>query len=309
MKWPLADLEGWAQRWRLSDSTQGLIPRARLAGPIPSVIAVMITLSIMAAAAALSLSNLAGNAQDEISGGVTIQIVEANPAAREQQARTALTLLGGLPQMDQLRRVPDKELNALLEPWLGKDFATDSTIPVPALIDVRLKRQVTSADLADLRQVLTKKVPAARVDAQSTWLGPVFDAVNSLRWLAMGLIVLIGMTSITAVWLAARSAMAANRATIEIVYMLGANDHQIARIFQRSAVRDAALGAVIGSVVGLGAIAILARQFAALGSGMVQSAWLTGGDWVAIGAIPFIGVALAFLTARITVLSALRRML
>lgn len=312
MKWPWAHLmnfEGWAQRWRLSDSTQGLIPRARLAGPIPSVIAVMITLSIMAAAAALSLSNLAGNAKDEISGGVTVQIVEANQAAREKQAQTALTLLGGLPQMYELRRVPDAELNALLEPWLGKDFATDSTIPVPALIDVRLKDEVTPADLANLRKVLAKQVPAARVDAQSTWLGPVFNAVNSLRWLAMGLIVLIGMTSIAAVWLAARSAMAANRATIEIVYMLGASDHQIARIFQRSSARDAALGAVIGSVVGLGAIAILARQFAALGSGMVQSAWLTGVDWVAIGAIPFIGVALAFLTARITVLSALRRML
>ncbi|MXP26227.1 cell division protein [Altererythrobacter indicus] len=302
-------IEGWVQRWRGSDAAQGLIPRTRLAGPIPSVIAVMIALSVMAAAAALSLSNLAHNAQAEISGGVTVQIVEADPTARERQARLALTLLGGVPRMYELRRVPDAELNALLEPWLGKDFATDSTIPVPALIDVRLKGQVTAADLANLRKVLAKKVPAARVDAQSTWLGPVFDAVNSLRWLAMGLIMLIGMTSIAAVWLAARSAMAANRATIEIVYMLGASDHQIARIFQRSAARDAALGAVIGMAVGLGAIAILARQFAALGSGMVQSAWLTGGDWVAIGAIPFIGVAVAFLTARITVLSALRRML
>ncbi|RKF22787.1 FtsX-like permease family protein [Altericroceibacterium spongiae] len=292
-----------------SDNTHGLIPRARLIGPIPSVIAVMIALSVMAAAAALALSNLAGNAQAEIAGGVTVQVVEADRTERERQTALALDLLRSLPDVVQLRRVPDAELHDLLEPWLGDNFAADSTIPMPSLIDIRLAGEVTPARLDELQATLEPVAPAARVDAQSAWLGPVLRAVDSLRWLALGLIVLIGAISIAAVWLAARSAMAANRTTIEIIYMLGASDDQIARIFQRSAARDAALGAAIGFLIGLAAIAVLARRFGALGSGMVDSAWLLTGDWLAIGAIPFIGVALAFLTARVTVLNALRRML
>ena len=57
------------------------------------------------------------------------------------------------------------------------------------------------------------------------------------------------------------------------------------------------------------ALFILGRQFAALGSGMVAGGGLGVIDWIAIAAIPLAGVAIALLTARITVLAALRRML
>ena len=54
---------------------------------------------------------------------------------------------------------------------------------------------------------------------------------------------------------------------------------------------------------------LLGRQFAALGSGMVAGGGLALADWTAIGAIPVAGVLIAMLTARVTVLAALRRML
>jgi cell division transport system permease protein len=54
---------------------------------------------------------------------------------------------------------------------------------------------------------------------------------------------------------------------------------------------------------------LLGQQFAALGSGMVAGGGLDLADWLAIGAIPVAAVAIAMLTARITVLGALRRML
>ena len=120
---------------------------------------------------------------------------------------------------------------------------------------------------------------------------------------------LLAATSAAAVWLAARSALGSNRDTIEIVHLLGGTDGQIARIFQRSIAVDALVGGLVGLLLGLIAVFFLGRQFAALGSGMVAGGGLEIRDWVAIGAIPLVGIVIAMLTARVTVMAALRRML
>lgn len=160
-----------------------------------------------------------------------------------------------------------------------------------------------------MRSALAGPAPAARVDAQSTWLAPVFAAIRSLQYLALALVVLLGVTSSAAVLLAARSALGGNRGTIEIVHLLGGTDTQIARIFQRSIAFDAAVGGVAGLAIGMAAILVLGRQFAALGSGMVAGGGLGTADWLVIATIPLAGVGIAMLTARLTVLGALRKML
>ena len=295
---------------RFGAERSGLLQQARLAGPMPWVIAIMVALTVMAAAAGLALSNVARNASSEISGGLTVQVVEAAPAERDRQAEVAVALLRNRDDVAQVRRVPDAELEALVEPWLGEEAGTaDEAIPIPALIDVRLRGPVTAQRLAGLRAALTASVPAAKVDAQSDWLGPVFHAIHSLQWLAIGLVLLLAATSAAAVWLAARSALGSNRDTIEIVHLLGGTDSQIARIFQRSIAGDALVGGIVGLLLGLVAVFVLGSQFAALGSGMVAGGALRIVDWAAIGAVPVCGVLIAMFTARLTVLGALRRML
>ena len=286
-----------------------ILPQARLGGPMPWVIAIMIALTVIAVAAGLALANLADNARAEISGGVTVQVVEAVPAARDRQAERALAVLGNRDDVASARRVGDAELAALMEPWLGETAGTSGAIPTPALIDVRLRGEVTTQRLASLRAALEPVAPAARVDAQAGWLGPVFDTIASLRLLALGLVLLLAVTSAAAVWLAARSALGTNRDTIEVIHHLGGTDGQIAGMFQRSIALDAVAGGVAGLLAGLAAIMLLGRQFAALGSGLVAGGGLDPVDWVVIAAVPVAGVLLATLTARLTVLAALKRIL
>jgi cell division transport system permease protein len=294
---------------RFGSESARMLPQARIAGPMPWVIAIMIALTVMAAAAGLALNNVAGNARAEIAGGVTVQVVEGAPAARERQARRALTFLTGREDVASVRRVPDEELAALLEPWLGEGATDGEAVPTPVLIDVRLSGPVTARRLTELRRQLVAEVPAARIDAQAGWLAPVFDAIRSLQYLAVGLIVLLAATSVAAVWLAARSALGGNRDTIDVIHHLGGTDGQIARIFQRSIGIDALLGGTAGLALGVGAIFVLGRQFGALGSGLVAGGALGLADWIALALIPVAGVVLAMLTARLTVTSALRGML
>lgn len=287
-----------------------LLPQARMGGPMPWVIAIMVALTVVATAGGLALSNLASGARAELEGGVTVQIVQAEPGERDRQAQAAEDLLAESARVTGVRRVADEELDQLLEPWLGSGGERQAeTVPVPALIDVRLRGAVDEAALEDLRGSLESAAPDARVDAQSSWLGPVFSAIGSLQWLSIALVILLSLTSAAAVWLAARSALGANRPTIEVVHLLGGTDSQIARIFERSVGFDAVLGGTVGLALGVLAVWLLGRDFAGLGSGMVAQSGLGWFDWIVIAFIPIAGVAIAMLTARITVLLALRKML
>jgi cell division transport system permease protein len=288
-----------------------LVPQTRLAGPMPWVIAIMVALTVIAAAGGLALTNLAQGARAELSGGATVQIVEAGPRERERQAAVAERLLTAHPAVAQVRRVPDAELDRLLEPWLdvGDGGGGGEAVPVPALIDVRLRGAADEVTLGALQQALLAAAPAARIDAQAGWLRPVFSAISSLQWLALALVVLLAATSASAVWLAARSALGANRDTIEVVHLLGGTDSQIAGIFQRSIGFDATLGGAVGLALGLAGVLLLGRSFAELGSGMIAGGGLALLDWLLLAAVPLAAILIAMLTARLTVLAALRRML
>lgn len=298
-----------------SERAAELVPQARLSGPMPWVIAIMVALTAIAAAGALSLRNAGSAAQAELSGGVTVQIVEADPAARARQAEAAAATLASTSGVVAVRLVPQSEIDALIEPWLGEGTAAagagagDDSIPVPALIEARLAGKLTPARIADLRQRLAGVAPAARVDAQAGWLRPVFAAIGSLELLALALIALLGFATAAAVLLAARTALGTNRDTIEIVHLLGGTDAQIARIFQRSITFDAAGGGAVGLALATLTIVVLGRRFAGLGSGLVDGGSLDWLDWAGIALVPLAVIALAALTARLTVLRALRTML
>ena len=299
-----------ASSWRrLSGAGEtALVPQARLSGPMPWVIAIMVALTVIAAAAGLALRNTAQATTAELSGGVTVQIVEAEPAARARQAEASLALLRLMPDVLSVRRVPEEEIAALVEPWLGIEDAARE-IPVPALIDVRLQGRLTGERLTQLQGSLRKAAPAARVDAQSTWLKPVFDAIQSLQWLALALVALLALAMTAAVLLAVRTALGTNRDTIEIVHLLGGTDLQIARVFQRSVGLDAAGGGTLGLALGLIVVLFLGQRFAGLGAGMVDGGALQWIDWLLLALVPIAGVFLAMFTARLTVMRTLREML
>lgn len=292
-----------------------IVPQSRLSGPIPWVISIMVALMVIAAAGGLALRNTGRAATAELSGGITVQIVEARPEERDRQARAALAALAQMPGVSEAHLVPQAELDALVEPWLGGgDNAAagdlgEGGVPVPALIDARLAGGLSPERLGRVEKLLRGTAPAARVDAQSTWLGPVFGAIGSLQWLSLALIVVLSLATGAAVLLAARTALGNNRATIEIVHLLGGTDAQIARIFQRSIARDAIGGAMAGTGAAIVVVLLLGRSFASLQAGIVTGGALGWADAAVLLVVPVAAVVLATLTARWTVIGALKGML
>ena len=285
-----------------------LLPQTRFGGPIPWVIAILIAMVVVAAAGGLALSNLAGSARADLSNAVTVQIVEADEAKRARDAERVAEALAEQELVRSVRTVPEEELSQLLEPWLG-DGASSEDLPIPALIDVELTRRAEASEIAALQNYLQESVPGARVDAQSEWLQPVYDALSALQYLALALIALVAFATAAAVWLAARSAFANHSDTVEIIHLLGGTDAQLTGVFQRSVVRDAAFGGVVGLLLGVAAVWLLGQQFSQLDSGMIAGGGLEWVDWLLIALIPVGGVLLALVTGRITIAMALRKML
>jgi cell division transport system permease protein len=292
---------------RFGAAERGLLPEGRIAGPMPWVIAIMMFLTVLAAAAGLGLAGAASRLHDQIGSRITIQIVEANPQLRQQQAQAVVVAVRPLPGIIDVRQVSQEEIQALLEPWIGAG-GIEGDLPVPALVDVDLNAE-GRAGLDRLRAAVAAVAPAARVDDNAQWLAPLASLIGALKWLAAGLVMLmVGATTATVV-LAARAALDTHRGTIEILHLMGATDVQVARLFQRRIALDALFGGLVGFILAGAVLIAIGRQVSALGSELLGSAAIPPLGWAVLLALPAFGVILAMLVARLTILRALGRML
>jgi cell division transport system permease protein len=286
---------------------RGLLPEGRLSGPMPWVIAIMMFLTVLAAAAGMGLGSAATRLDDQIGGRVTIQIVEANPARRQAQAAAAARAIENQPGVIAVRPVPEEEIHRLLEPWLGTG-GLETDIPVPALIDVDLTPEGHAA-LPALERIVTAAAPAARVDDNGRWLAPLASLIGSLKWLAAGLVLLMVAATAATVVLAARAALDMHRSTIEVLHFMGATDVQVARLFQRRIALDALFGGLVGFILAALVLIGIGQRVQALGSELLGSASVAAPAWGILIGLPLFGVLLAMLVARLTILRALGRML
>ena len=292
---------------KFGNADRSLLPEGRLTGPMPWVLAIMMFLTVLAAAAGLGLGNAARSLNANVGNRITVQIVEANPDVREAQARAALAAVQAMPGTVSATRIADAEMDKLLEPWIGSG-GLEADLPVPVLIDVDLTPDAHD-DLQAMEARLAVAAPAARVDDNAQWLAPLARLISVLKWLSAGLVLLmVGATTATVV-LAARAALNTHRNTIEILHLMGSTDVQVARLFQRRIALDALFGGTVGLVAAGMVLIGIGNRVAALGSELLGSAGLPAGTWLLLIAIPVAGVVLAMLVARLTILRALGRLL
>jgi cell division transport system permease protein len=292
----------------LPDHDRKLIPEGRLSGQMPWVIAIMLFLTLLVAAAGLTLGDAARNGGVDLAQQVTVQIIEADPARRSAQRAAVAKALRGLPGIVSVKPVPDAEVRNLLEPWLGTGVI-DADIPVPALVDVRFSEAPTAASLKLLQAQLRPIAPNTRLDSHGSWMAPFFKLMAALVWLAVAILLLLLVATSAVVVLAVRSTLNTHRGTIEIMHMMGGTDLQAARLFQRRVALDALLGGVVGFVAAAAVILTLGGRFAAVEPGLLAGASFPWYGWVALALIPLAVMGLAMLMARWTVIAALKKML
>jgi cell division transport system permease protein len=286
------------------------LPKGRLTGPMPWVIAIMMFLTVLASAAGLALDAAARSLSAQISSRITIQIAQADGERRDRAVRRIVALLGRTGGVGAIEVVPQAELAAQLAPWLGGDLAIGD-IPIPALVDADLAvpQADRAARLAALDAAVKAIDPAARVEPHARHLAPLARLVGGIGLLAFALVALMALATGAVVVLAARGAHATHRATIDIMHLLGATDTQVVSLFQRRMMLDAGFGAAIGFAAALAIVLLLGEALAAVTSDLVRSATLPVSAWLLLMTLPAAGVVLAWLAARLTLQNALKNAL
>lgn len=291
---------------------RSLLPDRRLSGPTPWVIAILMLLTLLAAAAGVGLARSANAIGEAIAGRVTVQIVAANPATRSAQASALRSRAATQPFVRSARMVEQAELKATLGQWFGNAEGEDEmleSLPMPALVDIDLASGNRTAQMRQLRTLVTQEAPGARIIPHAEWLGPVAQLIRSLAWIAGALVLLMTAASAAVVIMTARAALGTHYATIEMLHMIGATDQQIARLFQRRIAIDTAYGIALGTAVAAAILLVIGWQWSDVTSGLAATASLGPGGWALLLALPLLAIALAALTARQTLLAALKKML
>ncbi|MGL5838147.1 MAG: cell division protein FtsX [Sphingorhabdus sp.] len=285
-----------------------LIPDGRFSGAMPWVMAIMIFLTLLAAAAALSLGQALNQGGNELSRQATVQILEDDPGVRMAQQRRVAQALRAIDNIAEVRIVPQAEARALLEPWLG-DIAEDAGVPVPALIDIAFTAPPSSDRMVELRRDLTRIAPTLRIDGNAGWLQPWFELMRTMLLIAAAVVLLLLLATAATVALSVRGALNTHRSTIEIMHMMGATDLQAARLFQRRVALDSLFGGMVGFVLAGSIILLLGNRFAALEPGLLKGAGVPIYGWLLLLVIPLAITGLSMSMARWTVLSTLKKML
>lgn len=269
------------------------------------IMAIMLFLTVVAAALGLGTVNAAAALDRQLAGRLTVQIVEADPAKRDAATKAVVDALRMQPAVSKAQPVDRARLVELLRPWLG-DASSDADVPLPALIDVDIS--VPSDESAQRVATAVRAASAsARVDNQSRWLSPVADFMRTLIWGAAGLVLLIAAATTAVVLLAVRAGLETHRDTIAILHMLGSTDVQVARLFQRRIALDTLIGGVIGTLAAMGAVWAVTSQMAGVGSELLGGGALGQRDWLLLGVLPILFAGVATVAARVAVLGRLRR--
>jgi cell division transport system permease protein len=271
------------------------------------IMAIMLFLTVLAAALGLGTLGAAALLDRQLSGRLTVQIVEPVEGKRLDQAARALAVLKTAPEVTRASEVDHAKLATLLRPWLGVD-AADPDLPIPAMIDVDLS-QADAATVARVTQAVRRVAPSARVDRHESWMSPVRDFMGMVSWLAGGLVLLMAVATAAVVILAARAGLETHRGTIEVLHMLGSTDVQIARLFQRRIALDTLIGGLLGTGLALIMVGAIGFQLARLGSDLLGGLTLGTRDWLVLGGLPIAFALLATFAARQAVLGTLGKYL
>jgi cell division transport system permease protein len=136
----------------------------------------------------------------------------------------------------------------------------------------------------------------------------LLGALHSSAWIALIIVVLIGVAAAATVVFATRAAMGLHRETIEVMHFVGARDNYIARQFALRATLLGLEGAAIGVALAVPALLGLMLLIGRLGFGLLPEIRLGVGAWIAIATLLPAAALIAMTTARATVLKSLARM-
>ncbi len=261
------------------------------------VIAVLCFLACLTALGVIAGDRAAHGWAGQLRGEATVIVRARGGETPDAAAARAAEVLAGVAGVSEARALEKEKAYELIRPWLGDVAADLDDLPVPRLVAVGLDRR-KPATAATLSAALKGQGLDAVVDDHSVWIKDIKHAAGVVRWTAVVIFLLIASAAGAVVAYATRAGLAARRDVVEVLHLAGAEDAQIANLFE---LRFARVAAVAGAA-GAAAAAILGGILRLIGGGQgitpaLPIAWI---DLLAVLPCPVLAALVAAIAARLT---------
>lgn len=218
------------------------------------LMALMTFLCILAGVISISLNNMAKAWTTGLADTITIEIPSEHK--NNDKVDDLVKKLNGIAEIKEARLVDQKELEKLVEPWLGDSSAALGDLPVPALINIQMSERSPEL-IENIDKAVESEIPQARVDAHDNWLNDLLKLTKGLQIAGAALIAIIGIVTALTVSGAVRSRMAIHHSELELLHIMGASDKYITRQFQKYILFLSGKGIALGFVLALMTLAIV----------------------------------------------------
>jgi cell division transport system permease protein len=286
------------------------MPREKGAAPLDIVIGVMAFMAALALGASLLAERASLGWRAGLADRLTVQILvptgDDAGATLSREVDAAVDVLRATPGIAHAAPLTEEEMQTLVEPWLGKG-ALVAELPLPRLIDATITPGA-SVDLASLGTRLKQAAPDSQLDDHGHWMARLKALADTIVYSAYGILILIAIATASTVAFATRAGLEAHHEMVALLHQMGAQGWFIARAFERhyalAAFGASAVGALVAAALFLAAGGL---EFAGvepvpflppIALRLSEVAWLA--------AVPLTATVIAWATARISVLSAVR---
>ncbi|HZZ31848.1 MAG TPA: ABC transporter permease [Phenylobacterium sp.] len=289
------------QRWRPAPF---LPERETRDGSLIFVVAVLCFLACLTAMGVIAADRAAAGWTGQLTGEATVIVRPRGGETPDAAAARAAEALSGVTGVAEARALEPAKAYDLIRPWLG-DVSDLEDLPVPRLVSVTLDRR-RPASARQLSTALTSQNIDATVDDHSIWIKDIRRAGTLVRWLGIGVFLLIAAAASAVIAFATRAGLAARRDVVEVLHLAGAEDGFIARLFQVRFAQMAGyaglLGAAAAAVVGAG------LRIAGGGEGLTPALPLAWSDLLAAVPCPLLAALVAAVAAQLTAAGFIRDM-
>lgn len=278
------------------------------------MVAIAVFLFAVTLSGVLSINAMLQNWNNSILGSLTVQIMPStNTNSEKALAETiahqnkALDLLRSLNFVEQAQPLTDKQLEQLIQPWLG-DGIEIQNLPIPRIIDVKIKKNA-EVDFIDLANKLAQVTPMASVDNHKLWLNKLIRFADGIKILALSVLALVIMITSGAIFYTTQTSLGLHKYTIEILHLMGAKDTYVAQQYAKKSAICALQGGCIGLAIAIPTIFAIASLAHQIQGGIIANASLATDDWLIIISLPAFAAGIAMLTAYYTVKQTLQKMM
>jgi len=270
---------------------------------LPWVIGIMAAMATLMLCLGLSVGGWMADRGTSYSDSFTVNIPSSLDTKKLPQITETLQKIEGVETITQ---VSEEKLRSLLKPWFG-DSGEMSELPLPVVFDVTMKTNV-KPDYKALQSTLTTIADGIEIDTREQWMQSFSQFSAALRTLLtiLTIIILGGLALIIAFM--SRAALKLHVRTVQLLHSIGAEDYYITRQFQREACLLTLRGTLPGCIAAGLTYWAAGMYLLSLQSTLPPLA-MTRSHLLLLLAIPLACSAIAWMTARFSVIRQLQRTL